>query len=485
MANLINNLPVKTMTKSFFTLLLLAICAASYSQTVEDTIPGTFFCPNDTFVMKHKGLDKLFPFRASKTDNGSPGGNASPGDYATIYYGNDSLRLNYHNRLPYAHIIYVNFSSPKGKSTFRFHFDEPAAYFPEAYRRKNNGNIQFDIPEPYELANIIWTLSPTGQRAADLDKEGEYYKKVEAWFKPYAGHPVFKALDFPDSLYFDRYYNFRENSFAFNFKNDHSSTLLFNGPYYYVFGRNLADSSLFGKLKPLVEDFAATSKFREFYKNNLGYYHKTAARQKALLPVKKMWTWMEEQFPNRKFSSYRIVFSPLIGGSHSTQQYSTFSESGAFRETVMFICGPDRYDKIDSLTEIQKEGLLSGIVFTEIDHNYVNPATSRYQQRVDSIFSNRSLWVKADIANNNYRNPVSVFNEYMTHALFCLYMLDSYDTATANFVIDNREQLMVNRRNFIRFKEFKRELVRLRQLQKDVKVIDLYPAILSWCAQQR
>jgi len=251
-----------------------------------------------------------------------------------------------------------------------------------------------------------------------------------------------------------------------------------------VYGDELADSSLFGKLKPLIEDFAAKSKFRSFYKSNLEYYYKAIQRQKELLPVKQMWTWLEEQFPKTKYQSYRIVFSPLIGGSHSTQRYSTYSKSGRFEENTMFVCGTDKYDKRPNLSEKQKEGLMTGIVFTEIDHNYVNPATNKYAKVIDSIFLNRNIWTTHGNSSDYYNSPVSVFNEYMTHAAFCLYILDMYDKPTADFVINEREELMVSRRNFIRFKEFDRELIRLRQEHKDLKVVDLYPFILEWCRRQ-
>jgi hypothetical protein len=51
-------------------------------------------------------------------------------------------------------------------------------------------------------------------------------------------------------------------------------------------------------------------------------------------------------------------------------------------------------------------------------------------------------------------------------------------------VIDKREDLMVNRRNFIKFKEFDRELTRLRQEHNDLRVVELYPFILEWCKRQ-
>jgi len=472
-------------------LLLLAftlITKAGTCQTVEETYPKTLWCPNDTFLLKFKGLAKVFPYKVSRTSKESPGTDAALGAYATLYYGKDSLLLKYHNKIPYAHIIYINFESPKGKTTLRFHFNDVVSYFPKDYMDRNTANIQFDIPEPYELANIIWTLSPSGARAKDLYKEGEYYNKVVAYFKPYMNHPIFKALDFPDSLYSGKYYDFRENSFAFNFEQPKAGApatkLLYNGPYYYVYGEELADSSLFGKLKPLIEDFAAKSKFRQFYKNNSDFYKKEIQRERELLPIKQMWTWLEEQFPKIKYQSYRVVFSPLISGSHSTQRFSTHTGTGWFQENVMFICGPERVETKTNISEKQKEGLLSGVVFTEIDHNYVNPETGRYRQRIDSIFSKRAVWTKTSTSSDWYTSAESVFNEYMTHAAFCLYIWDTYDEPTADFVINDREELMVKKRNFIRFKEFDRELLRLHRENKNLHIVDLYPHILNWCKQQ-
>jgi hypothetical protein len=470
----------------FFASLLMA--QVSFGQYVEETYPKTLWSENDTFLLRYKDYPGSDVFTASRKDRISPGTDASPGEYMTIVYGKDSVRLNYHNHVPYGHAIFVNLASSKGKTVLRLHFNDMFNYFSPAYIRKNKGNVQFDIPEAYELANIIWTLSPSGRRAKDLYTEGDYYKKVMAYFKPYAGHRIFKELDFPDSVYFDKYYSFRENSFAFNFKEPKpgakDTKLLFNGPYYYVFGNDLADSSLFGRLLPLVEDFAAKSKFREFYKSNLAFYQKEIAREKSLMPVRQMWDWLEREFVKPNYQSYRVVFSPLIGGSHSTQRYSTEDTYGSFSENVMFVCGAGRYDTISAFTEKQKEGLMSGIVFTEIDHNYVNPATSKYRKVVDSIFSKRAVWVRSSMSSNYYSHPESVFNEYMTHAVFCLYVLDVYDKSTADLVIDRREVMNVDRRGFYKFREFDRELIRLRQEYKNLKVVELYPYILDWCRKQ-
>lgn len=471
------------------TLVLIFSAQLSFGQDVEETFPKTLWCPDDIFLIKYKNDPVGDTFHVSRKDRNSPGINPELNDYVTFCYGKDSIRLRYHNNIPYAHIFYVNFESPKGKTTLRFHFNTLFSYFSNDYGFKNRGNTQFDIPEVYELANIIWTLSATGQRAKDFNEESDYYKKVKAFFGSHTDHPIFKYLDFADSIAQSKYYEFRENSFAFNFQDSRPGSsnckLLFNGPYYYVYGNELADSSLFGKLLPMVEDFAVKSDFRKFYKANTMYYTALIDRQRVMMPVKKMWTWLEEQFPKTKYNSYRVVFSPLIRGSHSTQNYlQDIATQGVFREAVMFVCGPDRYDSKKELKEKQKEGLMSGIVFTEIDHNYVNPATNKYSKLVDSIFSKRNTWAKQGNGSDFYNNGMSVFNEYMTHAVFCLYILDSYDKTTADLVISYRETMMVDRRNFIKFREFNKELVKIRKEHAGMKLAELYPFILNWCKAQ-
>jgi hypothetical protein len=306
------NSKVNNMKASFFLFAFLMATRTALGQTVEETYPKTLWCPNDTFLLAHKGSTKAYPFKVSREDKGSPGTDARPDEYATLYYGKDSLRLNYHNKLPYAHIIYVNFESPKGKTTLRFHFNEVSSYFSRDYMEKNKGNIQFDIPETYELANIIWTLSPSGQRAKDLYKAGDYYQRVMAYFKPHMHHPIFKALDVHDSIYFNKYYDCRENSFAFNFQETKpgasNTKLLFNGPYYYVYGNELADSSFFGKLRPLVEDFAAKSKFRQFYKSNADHYKREIQRQKDCYLLNKCGPGWKSSFQKQNTDPTELFF---------------------------------------------------------------------------------------------------------------------------------------------------------------------------------
>ena len=456
------------------------------AQEKFDTYPKTLVINNDSFAMRwgNAGVNTY----QLKYDSSNYNSGAIKGAFLVLFYNNDSIVLKYKNKIPYGQYTYFNFITKGVKRTIRLGFDAQFSIFTKEQIQQTTGKVQFDIPEVYELANIIWTLSPGGAKAKDLNKRGSYYEKVVAHFKPYLNHPVFKALDFPDSTYFINYYDFRENSFAFNFQDPKpgstNTRLLFNGPYYHIWGNELADSSLFGKLKPLVEDFAKKSHFRQFYKDNLAWYQKDIEREKALLPVRQMWSWLEQQFPTINYQSYRIVFSPLIGGSHSTQNFWSDDDGKDFSQTVMFICNADRVDTVAAFSEKQKEGILSGVVFTEIDHNYVNRISNKYRKAIDSVFSNKSSWVKEGPSKNFYSSPVNIFNEYMTWSVFCLYVLDNYNKTDADVVINERESRMVDKRDFIRFREFNNALIKIRQENAGLKVAELYPFIINWCKQQ-
>jgi hypothetical protein len=467
---------------------LVAFCLPSNAQLLERHHPNTVRVKGDTLYVRYSNLEEISKapltraFTTARRYNVEPQMNYNSGigkaaGYAVINYGGDSIKIDWKNP-PYRQYYYINFESDSGAFRFRLGFEPANVMFSDEYKSRHKGTIQFDIPEVYELANIIWNLSPSGQRDTLLVKNTDYYRRVFAHFKPYLDHPVFKSLDFPDSTYYMNYYGFRENSFCFAFEGD---KIVGNGTYNYVFGADWDNfGSLFKTLLPQVEDFAKKSGFRKFYSQNQAYYRSLLARQQKMMPVKAMWTWLEKEFPDDKYDSYRIVFSPLITGSHSTQKFFAY-DFGWFSENIMFVCGPERYDSRPNWTEAEKSGELSGVVFTEIDHNYVNPVSARYGKKFDTIFSPAKNWVAPGQSANWYSSPQAVFNEYMTHAVFCLWVKEYFDGPMAKKIIENREALMVDRRLFYRFREFNKALMEIKNANPGKSIPDLYPQVLEWC----
>jgi hypothetical protein len=456
----------------------ILIIAAAQKVPLRQQHPDVLHTSADSFYVNAGHWPKRWALPIGPRDTVDLGTDGFTDAYIDVITGEDTTRFPYVN-LPYKQWHYVTIQSPRARTVYRLRFNGLPASYSHEYITRHTNQVRFEVPETFELANILWALSPSGRRAGNLHTKGEYYRRVNDHFKPYLNHPIFARLDFPESDYYDKYYGFRENSLCFTFQGD---SLAYAGPYYFVMGeRDEYFGNLFKELAPLVSDFARRSNYRQFYRDNRAYYQALVERQTRLMPVRQMWRWLEERFPQR-YQSYKVVFSPLIGASHSTQQFWFQGyEPGMFRETVMFVSGPEAIESRAQLTAAQREGLASGVVFTEIDHNYVNRISSDYAFQIGDIFKNRAVWVKAGGDADRYGSPEDVFNEYMTHALFCLYALDTYDRATADFVIGQREELMVERRNYVRFREFNRKL---RELYLDRPagqlVSDLYPHLLKW-----
>ena len=181
-----------------------------------------------------------------------------------------------------------------------------------------------------------------------------------------------------------------------------------------------------------------------------------------------MWEWIEKKFPQR-YESYSIYFSPLISGIHSTQNLS----DNGFKETIMFINAPI-FTK--NYTEKDKEAILSRMVFTEIDHNYVNPTT-------DSFLELQTIMEPLECWNNGaqgYGNSYATFNEYMTWAVFTLYLYDNFDKEVFEKRNKIESDFMVNGRGFVKFNEFNDFVLNWYLKNSDKPLEDLYPEVMKW-----
>jgi hypothetical protein len=195
--------------------------------------------------------------------------------------------------------------------------------------------------------------------------------------------------------------------------------------------------------------------------------------QQARVPVGQPWRWLEKQFPAR-YDAYRITFSPLVNGSHSTARFA----GNGFQETIMFICPPFA---IEGVSDSVQNGLLMRIIFTEIDHNYVNPVTEQQLIAIKQVFGDRSAWTKGG-DTDSYGSAYAVFNEYMTWGVFTLYCYEHYQASDFRIITDRTEKQVGQRRGFYRFAAFNAMLLRLYQHKKASETIaDLYPQIIANC----
>lgn len=328
--------------------------------------------------------------------------------------------------------------------------------------RRLRGRVAFSVPEVYELAAIILSLTPAGP---ELVTQTDYVREVREYFAPYADHPAVAALAV-NSRTEDWFaaYDFRENAYVYCFSEEAADRIVRCGHASHVWGRQ---SNSFARNVRLVEDFARVSRFRDFYAAHAAFYRseETAWRERA--PVEAMWAWLETRFPER-IQHYAIVFSPLVRGWHSTQVF----EDEGFAEAVMFL---------EPATGIG--GQAARVVFTEIDHNYVNRATERYAERNTLDAFDPRFWSSAG-ANGAYPSAEAVFNEYMTWAVFLLWAREHYDPSTYAGVQQAAVTFMQDRRGFGHFGAFTAELQRLYSAQRRrTNIPALYPTLFAWAGE--
>lgn len=362
----------------------------------------------------------------------------------------------------------------------------PNATFTEEYIKENSGKVKIAIPEVSELANILVALHPEAETDWNMtDSKSNYYKRVKKHFQPHLDHPMMdtiqkyitglRPVSETDTLFSDQsymyYYALKMNACAYHFDGDRK---IANDGYIreMAYGWNAFDPM---KDIELMEDFAKKSNFKAFYEANQPYYDSLLVTYEQLNPIGQMQRWLDQKF-GFTYGNYAIYFSPLVYGAHSTQNFS----KGDFNQSIMFIAKAEMDEKY---TPVMNELLESRVVFTEIDHNYVNPVSDKYLKEINEVFADRDFWAEGE-KSDMYNNPYKVFNEYMTFGVYTLYVNDHYDQKELLAFLPKMEDMMVGR-GFYRFESFNRELLKKYQENTSISMDDLYQHMFKWCSEQQ
>lgn len=138
------------------------------------------------------------------------------------------------------------------------------AKFTKNYKKKNNGSTFVEIPEVYELFQIILALTPTGKNDNKIiQKETEYYKTVINQFDRYNNEKIISIIDslIAPNLIF--HCELKLDAYSFEFTN---KSKIVQSKIYNITSRENTNT-----LKPyihLIQDFAEKTNFRQFYNEN-------------------------------------------------------------------------------------------------------------------------------------------------------------------------------------------------------------------------
>lgn len=341
-----------------------------------------------------------------------------------------------------------------------------ARVVPDAYIEAQTGRAAIETREVYELANILLMLADTPPADGLVLHGTDYAAEIEAWFGPFRDHPAVAAAAFSAP---SQYQRFRDNAFRYCF--DADGGLIECVPMGFLWDDAAADR--FTPHLTAIADFAEKGDFRAFYAAHAGFYAAETAAYAANADIRDMQAWLEANFAAR-VTSYIVAISPLIDGFHATDSYK--SVDGAFTEAVMFTSSPIRFREMDSEERAIRE---ARTVFTEIDHNYVNPVSATYSARIEVVTG--AFWVRTWPVPG-YESGEAVFNEYMTWGVFLLYAQDRYDEARFSKARAQLTSFMEGKRGFVRFGAFADALLSARAASRNAQAETLYPAMLDWMA---
>jgi len=359
-------------------------------------------------------------------------------------------------------------------------FVPPMAVFDPAYQTANRGRIRISVPEVYELVNVAIALTETARADRWLVvRDTPYYQALEAHFAPARDHPFVRALDAELRRDRSRYFHLKMNGYAFEY--DSGGRIVRSR----VYDRTGFAGDPVNHLLPFIEqmrDFSAASRFRDFYAAHRSFYESQVAYYRDEIDIADMLAWLGAQFPAvRPYDTTNIVFSPLVGGNQSVTSF----ESSGFRELQPHINFPYPAAGDTQLSPRAVALRRGAIVFTELNHGFINPTAERYAERIAGAVSDRALWTTPGSPSDGYGNAFSLFTEMMNWGLVSLYLNDRAPEADRDRMIANLDPYM-QRRGFPEFPAFNAFLVDLyRRRPPGTTIAGLYPAIVDWFAARQ
>jgi hypothetical protein len=320
-----------------------------------------------------------------------------------------------------------------------------------------------EIPETYELSNIILALTNYGlSDEFEVLKGTAYYNEVMRYFEPVKKHPLLDSVNYSRARWED-YLSFRTDAVAFSF--DQQGNLTRDFPFYANQGHHPFDKNV-----ALIEDFVAQSGFRKFFADHAGFYDRIIKNYQDYNYVTETIRFLDSLFERKKAdapqSIYKIILSPLVNRMNCHRQLRENVVADFPSATGAFINGAGAGDNvIDRLNS-------NHMIFTEKDHEYVNPVTEKYFDLVTSHF-NTGVW-----DNGSGYEGVHSFNEYMTWAVYDLF-LEAYFPEYASS-LSRQWQYQNATRGFFAQPLFSEKMKELSRENTGKKWEAIYEPLLKW-----
>ena len=313
-------------------------------------------------------------------------------------------------------------------------------------------NDILQISKTVELALVIASLTSFDLETNNsINRADDYFIAVENHFKSFKDHPVIRKLS--ASLNLPRLVG---NAADFSFNQD--GQLIRFDTTASLWGDE--KNNLFITNLDLIQDFATKSDFLGFFASQNDLYTQLIETTNEIANPTEMVNWLKSNFSVEP-KPIVVFISPLMSGYHWTTLY---------KDEQRIWMNPPRIENMEGWNDLRKMKY-NRMIFTELDHGYVNPVTAKNLVLVQKAFSKLDIWGNEG-AIKGYRRAELIFNEYMTWSVFLLYANDKLHSDDFEEIESSIVTFMEERRGFIRFGDFSKESLKLYRMgNKTVETI--------------
>lgn len=223
-----------------------------------------------------------------------------------------------------------------------------------------------------------------------------------------------------------------------------------------------AEGDLFTRYRQQTESFIRRSRARAFLSEQAGTLRSVRAAVADIADVKDMQTWLEREFTARP-GPMQVYVSPITGGWNFTNLDPVTPRLWVPAAKPQ----PTPYQRATSVRSI----------FTEVDHHFVNPVTSRLPSRDYSFMTDRNGWASSE-AWAGYDTPELVANEYMTWATYLFYARERLSGDDLKTIESKTTEMMETRRGFSKFGLFMSAMTSQRERLRAPLEACYHPALL-------
>ena len=143
------------------------------------------------------------------------------------------------------------------------------AHFSDDYIRRHNGKTHTEIPEVYELVNILIALAPEFNKKNPwvTEKKNEYYNKVMEHFSAWQNDPFIQKADSLLTNNSHMYTAWKMDAYAFEFNK--RSKIVKGKVYDRISGNSF---NTWDYYLDRLQTFADKTNFRKFYKKHRSFF---------------------------------------------------------------------------------------------------------------------------------------------------------------------------------------------------------------------